>query len=545
MSLRTWLATRFRPSAAGVIPAPAPYWFLFQPWLKEAGVPVTADTAIQVSAVYGCCRFIVDALAAAHVRVVEVKTGGRRETLHDDGVAYTLNWGAPVALAPDAPTSQAIEEALYWSALLWGNGYAEIQRDLAGRFFALWPIRPDRVVPWQDETGFYYRVSAPTSTTGALVGGAWVRIEAKDMFHLRGPSLYGWVGDSAVFRAAKAIGIAQAAQVFSAAYFAHGTVLSGLLTSDKHITQPQADEARAKWEERHGGGPAAQHGISVLGQGMKYQPINHDAQQAQLIEARRFQVHEIARFYGIPTSLLNENESWTDLSAQYLAAYYGALLPWAERFDGEATRKLFPQRQPWREVEHNLDRLTMGSFKDRVSALREATNSGLKTRNEARAALGDNSIGAEGDELVVEKGIQSLDAVLNPPEPVAPTVPKVPPGKPGKAPDMEPMPGEPEPDDRIGPRDLLVAMFADAFARHARRIANHRTNHRGEVAEEDRPALRDRLAEDCRAGLGLCKRALPAYAGSVDLAGFADALEQGEPPDKAAERFIDGVWRAA
>ncbi len=535
---------RSAPRNFGAVPAPLPNWLLRHPALLEAGVTITAETATQVSAVYGCCRLIVDSLAAAPIMVTEVQRGGIRKALHDDAAAWTLNHGATIDYAPDAPTSQAIEECLYWSTLLHGNGYAEIQRDNAGRFFALWPIEPERVQPWRDETGFYYRVSAPLSL--GYTGGSYYRLEAKDCFHVRGPSLYGWVGDSIVYRAAKAIGTAQAQQVYRAAYFANGTVLSGVLTSDKNVTQTQADDAKRKWVEDHGGGPSRQHGITVMGQGLKYEPINHDAQQAMLVEAARFQVQEIARFWGVPTALLAENEAWTDLSSLYVAFYRNALCPWAERFDAEATRKLFPQRQPWREVQHDLTRLTYGSFKELVAAMRVAVDGGIWTRNEAREATGKNHVGAEGDVLVSAGTMKALEDVLDPPEPPAPAAPKMlPPGaEPDGPPDNQPAQVKTRPAS-LSTRDAVVAMFADAFARHARRIANHRANHKGALADADRPALRAKLVEDCASCLALAKRAVSGDARTVSLESFSDALDAGEPPEKAAERFVSGVWTEA
>jgi HK97 family phage portal protein len=573
MTFRARLAALFRPRAAGRLSVAPPNWFLLSPWLKEAGVMVTPDSAVQVAAVYGCCRLIVDCLAPAPITVTEIRRGGVRETLHDDPVAWTLNYGASVRDAPDALTPQAVEEALYWSALSGdGNGYAEIQRDNAGRLFAMWPIDPARVTPKRDETGFYYEIAQYQGGPG--------RLEAIDCFHVHGPSLKGWVGDSIVYRAAKAIGAAHAQQIYRAAYFANGTVIAGVLTSEKNVTPAQAKQARERWEDEHGGGPGNAHGLSVVGQGFKYQAVNHDAQQAMLVEAARFQVQEIARFYGVPTTLLADNEAWTNLGELYLGFYRNALRPWAERFDAEATRKLFPQRLPWREVQHDLTHLTLGSFKDQIAALSQAVNDGIWTRNEARAVVGKNSVPG-GDVLMVQSTVKPLDQLLEEQktarlnalpevyqyhlEQGIPTKNEVrerlglPPVEGGDEftepaqikidrqqadlqepadPDNGAEPEEP-PDDKPAPvntrptlsaRDAVTAMFADAFARHARRI------------RDDRPRSAEGLAQDCAAAWALATRALPGDAAPMDLAPFADALEQGEPPDKAAERFVEKLW---
>lgn len=528
-------STRAKPKAEGRIKVTRPEQFLISPWLREAGVYVNSETASQVAAVYGCCRLIVDCLAPAPITVTELQRGGVRELRHDDPVAWTLNYGAPIALLPDAPTSQAVEEALYWSALLGdGNGYAEIQRDMSGRFLALWPLESERVTPRRDSTGFYYAVQQPE--------GGQARVEPADMFHLRGPSLKGWVGDSVVYRAAKAIGIAHAAQVYSASYFANGTVLSGLLTTDKPITPAQAKSAKERFVEEHSGGPGKAHGVSALGQGVKYQPLNHNAQEAMLIDSRRFQVQEIARFYGVPTTLLADNEAWTNLGELYLGFYRNALRPWAERFDAEATRKLFPQRQPWREVAHDLTHLTLGSFKDQVSALVQATgNKPIWTQNEARKTFGMNSI---------EGGDEIESAAPKPPEPALGRA--LPGARPGQADPAEPDEDDAEepstPEDRglrLSVRDALVAMFRDAFARHLRRTENRAKDVKRPLTPDDRAGLAAMLVADCGTALELVRAGLDGATWDPSLATYATALDAGEPADKAADRIVSDLWRMA
>lgn len=507
-------ASRRRPRASGKISAPRPDLFLDSPFLREAGVPITSETATQVSAVYGCCRLIVDSLASAPVLVYETMAKGRREVLFDDPAVYTLNWGAPVQQAGDAPPAQGIEEALFWSGLLDGNGYAEIQRDGGGKFFALWPIESGRVVPRREGKDFWYDVLPVWGSTGTIA------LAPMDMFHLRGPSLYGWVGDSTVYRGAKAIGIAQAAQVFSAAYYSNGTVISGLLSSDKIVTQAQADRAKEEWNKSHKG-PMAAHGIAVTGQGLKFQAINHNAEESALVEAQRFSVQQIARFFGVPTTLLADNEAWTNLSELYLGFYRNALLPWAGRFDAEATRKLFPQRQPWREVKHDLTELVLGSFKERVGALREAVRGGLKTVNEARAILGDNTRGSEGDVLVMEGTVKSLEDVLAPPSP-----------SPAPSQDMQ------GPPDDTGPTDTgqgivktaAALMYAQALERFHQRVAS-----------KSNPSARNWSLEQLDKD-GADAAALLAAHGVTppngQLRKFAEYVEAGEPANLAASRML-------
>jgi len=437
--------------------------------------------------------------------------------LYSDPVGRLLNYGARVDFHPDAPTAQAIEEGLFWPALSAdGNGYAEIQRDGAGNPIALWPIEPGRVTPKRVE-GFYgYEVIQAT--------GGTVFMDPMSIFHLRGPSLLGWVGDSTIYRAGKSVGISQAAQVFAASYFANGTVISGLLTSDKVVTPDQAKRAKTQWTEDHGRGPGQAHGIGVLGAGIKYQPLNHNAQEAQIVESRRFQVAEIARFFGVPLSLLAENEAWTNLSELYQGFVRNAVLPWASRFDAEATRKLFPQRAPWREIEHDLTQLRMGSFKDQVASLDQAVEGGLITRNEGRTILGQNTIGKEGDVLVVRAAVKRLEDALKPPAPPPAAVPS--------KPDTD---EDEEEDSEESPTPMPRRRMAEMLAAHHRRFAARTKDLRAKGASESQvaehvAALRSRALTDMRsvmAGLDevTARAALEAVEHGVDASKAALPLE--------------------
>jgi phage portal protein BeeE len=57
------------------------------------------------------------------------------------------------------------ETLTHW-ALRWGNGYAEIERNILGMPIALWPIHPERVWVMRDpETQVLYYSVANTNTS--------------------------------------------------------------------------------------------------------------------------------------------------------------------------------------------------------------------------------------------------------------------------------------------------------------------------------------------------------------------------------------------
>lgn len=502
------------------------------PWAFEAGVYVSPLYALQVSAVYACCRVIVDSLAPAPWKVYSVD-GPRKTPAVDDPIGYILN-----TRANPWTTSQAVREALLWTVLTGdGNAYALIERDFAGRVIALWPIPSESVLPYRSpDTGeLAYRISN-------MDGGASIK-PARDVLHVRGPSFTGYVGDSVVSRAAKGIGLAQAAQVHSASYFANGTRLSGYLTTDQVLTKDQITDLGAEWNAKYSG-PNKVGSTAVLMKGTKYEQMGADAASAQLLETRRFQVEEISRWFGVPLNMINDPQGAQGYGTNQESAFLGfvktTLTPWATRLDQEASFKLFPQRAPWREVKHDLSGLTRGDFKTRMESYAIGLKAGVMTRNETREEEGLNDSGPDGDVFLVDSSLKRLEDVLDPPEPQAAAMPAG-----ASSPDAAPAdPAEPDEDDAedapMNARPGVVYSFAahmlaKQFERYAGRV-------KGKDADE-RARQREWLAADCCRFVDLARDA-GLRARSEDILVAAAALDAGASAAAEAERIVS-AWRVA
>jgi HK97 family phage portal protein len=174
----------------------------------DPGVFVDYDTAYQVSAVWACIDAIAAPLASSDWNVYEgLRDEANKKALPNDNLQYILNTRWNVEM-----TAQSAKRMMGISAVGCGNGYAEIERDLAGRIVALWPIPPDRVEPRRDlQTGdLFYRVTLGDQ-------GGHVDLPPEDVLHFRGPGLSGFMGDDVLHRAIKTIAQAVAMDRFTAA----------------------------------------------------------------------------------------------------------------------------------------------------------------------------------------------------------------------------------------------------------------------------------------------------------------------------------------
>lgn len=171
---------------------------------RQAGVRVTEFTALSLGAVWGCVRVISEDLAKLPWGVFRKTPSGKRLAVPENNLQWILESQAN----PETPAFE-FRETIIAHALTWGNGYAEIERDGAGRPYWLWQITPDRVEVDRDSRGnIVYCVKNPRQLDTVL--------PAEDVFHLRGPGFDGLVGYSVIRLAGRSIGLGIALEKLAA-----------------------------------------------------------------------------------------------------------------------------------------------------------------------------------------------------------------------------------------------------------------------------------------------------------------------------------------
>jgi HK97 family phage portal protein len=349
---------------------------------------LSPDEALSVSAVYACVRVIAEAMASSCWDVY-VKENEKRIELEDDPIAYLLN----VRPNPEQ-TAQAFREGLLIQALVHGNGYAEIVRDVSGRIKELWLLPSEQVTPRRDENRkLFYRIVQPNAEV--------VELASEDVFHLRAlTSISQLMGDSVLGRASKAVATAHAAERFALNYFGSNATIGSVLKLPKAPKDAaEEQEIKSRWDKQRSGVKNA-HGTIFIGPGMEFTQSQINAEQAQITPARQFSVDEIARYFGVPSALLNQTAQLPgqDLEGLGLMFTRYTLTPWKRRLEQEANYKLFPQRQPWKFTEIEVDWLNEGSAKNKADTFAVYLTNGVMSVNEVRDEIGLNDIGPDGDE---------------------------------------------------------------------------------------------------------------------------------------------------
>jgi HK97 family phage portal protein len=371
---------------------------------RQAGVTVTEDTALTLAEWWACVNVIARTVAALPWHVYERSSAGREPV--NGMVAWLLN-NQP---NPEI-TAFSFREALMAHVLNWGNGYAEIQRDGAGRPVALWLLTPDRVCVERDASGaIVYEVRGHDGAQSTLSQG--------DVLHLHGLGFDGLVGYSPVRMAARSIGIGIAQDTFAGSFYANGTQMGALVEMSASMRKDQIDDAERYYNERHGG-PDKAFRVKVAPTGTKVHPMGMPMTDAQFIESRGFSVTAAARWLGVPPHKIADLTRSTNNNIEHQGIEFvtDAIVPWAVRLEQEANAKLFGARAQGRVyTKLAVSALMRGDSKARAEFYRTMTQIGAMSINEVRELEDLNSIGAAGDAHLVQLNQTTLEYLVENPD---------------------------------------------------------------------------------------------------------------------------------
>nr|WP_255762590.1 phage portal protein [Halomonas alkalisoli] len=349
---------------------------MFQVGPSYAGPAVTAETAMRVTAVYACVRMLCGAVATMPLHVYRRTDKGRERVDHP--LWWLLNQEASPTF-----TASAMREHQIASMLLRGDGLAWIRRNRRGEAERLDPLpRQHTIIEKRGGRLIYFANLEEEGYRG---------IDQDDVLHLPNVGFDGVSSPSVIGLAAKqGIGLAMAAEEYSARFFSNGARPDHVITMEKTPSQEQLDRIRDNWLKRHTG-TANAHLPGMLVGGAKVQQITMSSEDAQLMEARQFQVTDIARAFGLPSWMINANEkstSWgSGLEQMGLGFIIYTLQPHLTRWAQEINRKLLRDQNLF--AEFNVAALLRGDAKTRAeyykSALGGTQNPGYMTPNEVRA----------------------------------------------------------------------------------------------------------------------------------------------------------------
>lgn len=379
--------------------ADAGYSFLFG--RTTSGKPVNERTAMQTTAVYACVRILAEAVASLPLHVYEYQDDGGKKLVHDHPLYYLLH---------DEPnpemTSFVFRETLMSHLLIWGNAYAQIIRDGAGRVLGLYPLLPDKMEVQRDDKGnIYYVYSRNSDENPMFKDYGNIKLKAEDVLHIPGLGFDGLIGYSPIAMAKNAVGMTLACEEYGASFFANGANPGGVLEHPGVLKDPS--KVRESWNSVYRGVNNA-HKIAVLEEGMKYQQIGIPPEEAQFLETRKFQINEIARLYRIPPHMVGDldKSSFSNIEQQSLEFVKYTLDPWVIRWEQSLQRSLLlPGEKGKYFIKLNVDGLLRGDYQSRMNGYAVGRQNGWFSANDIREMENMNPIpDEEGGNLYLING---------------------------------------------------------------------------------------------------------------------------------------------
>lgn len=391
------------------------YWYQRFPRFSKSNIPVTAESALTYGAVWNATNLIAGTIASLPLKLYRRLDGGGKEVARDEALFKLLH----------SEPNEHMDSFVFWEMLgqwqlNYGNGLAEIQRVRGNReVFALWPIHPTRVVKLHKEVE-----GEPLGEPVWEIrnnNGKSSFIPDSDMFNIVGAlSDDGYIGKGITDYAFEAIGAGLAGRQYRSTFLRDDATAAGVLRHPGQLGEDARKNIRKEWHEALRD-PENKGNMAVLWEGMEYDKIGTDPEQAQLIEGLVFDVQELARFYELPPHLLAELSHGTYSNVEELMRHFVSvgLMKRLVKIERAIDRKLVSEaKKPQLYSKFSAEALLRGNFRERQEGLQIMRRNGIINADDWNEIEDRNPLpDGQGEQYIVEANMTTLDAMLNPPDP--------------------------------------------------------------------------------------------------------------------------------
>ena len=361
-----------------------------------AGQLVTPLSAMRVAAVHACVQRISGAIMTLPVDLYRTDGEIPVKVARDD-LWYKLNEQPHINF-----TAASHWENVSVGQLLRGDSYTWIRRGSNNSIRELLPLPAGSVSPMRQPDGsvrYYLSLSDYGIQT-------W--LEPSEILHFPGFGFDGLKSMSVIQYAARsAVGTALAMDDYSGKFFENGAHPSIILTAPDKMKDEQITALQTAFSSKYAGSDNYHRIPLVLTQGLQAKEISISAKDSQLLEARQFQVIDIARAFGVPPHMIGETSASTSWGSGIESMSRGfvtyTLQPHLRKIEQELNRKLFP-RDSGKFLRFDRDALIEGDLKAQAEYNRAAlggpgTGMGWLTPDEVRRKSGNKPLGGAASEL--------------------------------------------------------------------------------------------------------------------------------------------------
>jgi HK97 family phage portal protein len=357
---------------------------------------VSPTTALTFSAVWAAMRLLSESISTLPVGVFRRENNG-------DNIEVDSDLSFLIKYQPNSYQNKiTFYEKIIMDMLSDGNSYVQIVRNRNGRVLELLPLNYGDVNTYTLDNKLYYSNDDSGETFGS-----------EDILHFKmitGPD--GITGLSPIEQCKNAIGWGMDVQEYSSTFFKNGGKLSGILESDRALSEQAIDRLRSSFNKNYGT-LSGSNQTAVLEEGLKYKSISVTPDQAQFLASRQFSIQEVARIFGLPPHLLKDLSASSfnniEMQSQEFVSY--SLMPYISKIELEMSLKLFRRNNIGREyIKFNVNGLLRGNVKDRADYYKTAITNGWMTVNEVREKEDLNGV-TDGNSNYIQMNMTTINKI--------------------------------------------------------------------------------------------------------------------------------------
>ncbi|MEY0940124.1 phage portal protein [Proteus mirabilis] len=372
----------------------------WQEWsgTSSSGKVVTADKAMQLSAVWVCVRLLSESISTLPIKIYKSESDGSRSLAKDHPIYRLLCKQPNFEMTPSRFMLMVVA-----SLCLRGNSFIE-KKYIGSKLVALEPLLPQNMmVKRSDQTGMLeYKYTDP-------LGQKTRTIPTNKIMHIRGFGMDGICGMIPVKIGRDVIGAALSVEESAAKIFENGLQSSGFLSSEFPLDDEQRERIRSYLLSFVGSKNAGK--MMVLEGGMKYNNVTMNPEAAQMLESRTFSIEEICRWFRVPPFMvghMDKQSSWASsvegMNMQFLT---NTLRPLLVNIEQEISRCLLNGDDDY-YAEFSVEGLLRADSAGRSAYYTTALQNGWMSRNDVRRL--ENLPPIEGGDIyTVQLNLTPLD----------------------------------------------------------------------------------------------------------------------------------------
>lgn len=343
-----------------------------------SGINVNAQTALKCPPVFSSVKVVAETIALLPFILYEKDDKKKKPAV--DHPLYDLLENSP----NEFQTSTEFRQLMMLNAQLHDHAFAFVNR-VNGVVKEIIPLPSEAVkINRKNDSTIEYVVKQE--------GGGQRVLKSSEVFRVSGfPGDVTGIYDTAISNLKDSIGLTKAIEQFGSLLFANGARPGGILKVAKQLSPEAKKKLKTQIQDGFSGDSAFK--AMLLDEGMEWQNIGYNAEEAQSLDSRKYQRSETAGTWGVPGYKIGDLEkaTYSNIEHQQSDFISSSGLIWGARLE-QAVKKYLLTKEERKTYFASLqfDELLRGDIETRFKAHGLAITYGICNANEIREVENKN-----------------------------------------------------------------------------------------------------------------------------------------------------------